>query len=68
MSLSPNEERGMRSAIKNFLKDEGGATAIEYALIATMMGVGVLAALYAVRAELRSTFSEVQTELNSATQ
>lgn len=34
----------MRSIIKRFLKNEDGATAIEYAMIATMIAAALLAA------------------------
>lgn len=35
----------MTNFIKNFWKDEEGATAIEYALIAGLMAVGLVAAM-----------------------
>lgn len=35
----------MTNMIKNFWKDEEGATAIEYALIAGLIAVGLIAAL-----------------------
>ena len=36
----------------DFLRDESGATAIEYAMIAVMIGVAIVSALYGVRAAL----------------
>jgi pilus assembly protein Flp/PilA len=50
-----------------FLKDESGATAIEYGLIAALIGVGIIASVKLVRTELQGTFTTVQTELKNAT-
>jgi pilus assembly protein Flp/PilA len=38
-------EEILRSCVDRFVRDESGATAIEYGLIATFMGVGVLGGL-----------------------
>lgn len=46
-----------------FLKDEDGATAIEYGLIAALIGVAIIAMVRAVGGELSSTFEEVDNEL-----
>ncbi|NWG71932.1 MAG: Flp family type IVb pilin [Parvularculaceae bacterium] len=46
-----------------FLKDEDGATAIEYGLIAALIGVAIIAMVRAVGTELSSTFEEVDSEL-----
>ncbi len=35
----------MRSVIAGFLREESGATAIEYALIAALIGTGLIVAL-----------------------
>ena len=50
-----------------FMKDESGATAIEYGLIAAILSVGIITGLKSVRGELQNTFSKVKTELQSAT-
>jgi len=50
-----------------FVKDESGATAIEYGLIAAIVGVGIILALQNVRAGLQSTFNEVNSQLSTAT-
>ena len=52
---------------ERFLKDDSGATAIEYGLIAALIGVGIIVVLQNVRGELRNTFTKVQTELKNAT-
>lgn len=53
--------------LKRFFKDESGATAIEYALIAALLAVGIIAALTALRGQLRTTFDAVRTNLASGT-
>ncbi len=57
----------MTKGFKQFLKDESGATAIEYGLIAALIGVGIIVVLQNVRGQLQATFTKVQNELKSAT-
>ena len=47
----------MNKFITRFLKDESGATAIEYGLIAAGIAVVIIAAVTAVGSNLNSTFS-----------
>lgn len=49
----------MQSFIKRFIKDESGATAIEYALIAALIAVGLVGSLDLVRGALITTFNAV---------
>jgi pilus assembly protein Flp/PilA len=49
--------------LKRFLKNEDGATAIEYGLIAALIGVAIIAAVGLVGTELQNTFGEVSTKL-----
>ena len=56
----------MKNIVSRFVKDESGATAIEYGLIAALVGVGIIAALQNLRGELQNTFTTVSTELQSA--
>ena len=51
------------SIFSRFMKDESGATAIEYGLIAAIVGVGIIAVLKNVRTGLQSTFNQVNSEL-----
>ena len=53
----------MRATIKAFLKDETGATAIEYALIAGGISIGIVAAVKGLGTTLHSTFSSISTQL-----
>ncbi len=48
-----------------FVNDESGATAIEYGLIAAIIGVGIIVVLQNVKTELQGTFEDVQTGLQS---
>lgn len=48
----------MKTLIK-FLKDEDGATAIEYGLIAALISVAIITAVGAVGTNLNTTFSSV---------
>jgi pilus assembly protein Flp/PilA len=49
-----------------FLKDESGATAIEYGLIAACISVAIIAVVNGVGSSLNSTFTSVSTELSKA--
>jgi pilus assembly protein Flp/PilA len=56
----------MKSLFTRFVKDESGATAIEYGLIAAIIGVGIIASLGGVKNALNSKFTAVSSNLNSA--
>jgi pilus assembly protein Flp/PilA len=56
----------MNKLIANFGKDESGATAIEYALIAAIVGIGIISVLQLVRTNLNDTFNTVSTALSDA--
>lgn len=48
-----------------FAKDESGATAIEYGLIAALMAVVVIAAITLLRPGLEETFTDISTTLTT---
>lgn len=50
----------MRAFVTRFLKDESGATAIEYGLIAAGIAVAIIAAVQAVGTALDTEFTEVE--------
>ncbi len=56
----------MMIKIRKMLKDEKGATAIEYGLIAALIAVAAIGALGAVGSQLSSTFQDVSGELSNA--
>jgi pilus assembly protein Flp/PilA len=47
------------TTIKNFLRNESGATAIEYGLIAALIAVVIIGAVTAVGTSLNTTFGSV---------
>lgn len=51
--------------IKRFLKDESGATAIEYGLIAALISVAIIGTVTAVGTSLDATFTTVKDGLGS---
>ena len=51
--------------IKNLLKDESGATAIEYALVAGLISIVIIAAVTSIGETLSESFSEVQSGFSS---
>ncbi|MDQ2083793.1 Flp family type IVb pilin [Xanthobacteraceae bacterium Astr-EGSB] len=55
----------MQSLIK-FVKDESGATAIEYGLIAAGISVAIIAVVNQLGTSLNTTFTNVKTELEKA--
>jgi pilus assembly protein Flp/PilA len=48
---------------KRFLRDESGATAIEYGLIASLIAVVIITAVSAVGTNLSGTFSTVASKI-----
>ncbi len=53
--------------IAQFAKDESGATAIEYGLIAALIAVGIIVAATTLGTSLSSLFTRISTKLNAAT-
>lgn len=56
----------MANLVARFLKDESGATAIEYGLLAALIGVGIIAGATGVKNALNGTFGTVSTALTNA--
>jgi pilus assembly protein Flp/PilA len=56
----------MKTLIARFMKDESGATAIEYGLIAALISVAIIAGAKAVGGSLDATFDSISTDLNNA--
>jgi pilus assembly protein Flp/PilA len=54
----------MSKFMTRFLKDESGATAIEYGLIAALISVAIVAVLPAVGTSLTQTFTDIQNALD----
>ena len=49
----------MKSVLKSFMEDESGSTAIEYGLLAALIGVVVIGAVTAVGTNLRGKFDTI---------
>ena len=58
--------KGKLGMLKQFLKDETGATAIEYGLIAALISVSLLAGYTAIGNALGDHWNDVSTALESA--
>ena len=56
----------MKNLFARFLKDEEGATAIEYGLIAALIAVAIIGAATTLGTRLDQTFTKVSTELETA--
>lgn len=55
---------GMVKNLRTFLKDESGATAIEYGLIAAGVALAIITAVKGVGTKLNITFSSISSQLN----
>jgi pilus assembly protein Flp/PilA len=58
----------MLSLVTHFAKDDSGATAIEYGLIAAFVAVAMITALHFLGGELESTFEIVTAAMEEATE
>jgi pilus assembly protein Flp/PilA len=56
----------MQFSIVRFLRDESGATAIEYGLIAAGISVAIIATVNTLGGQLKNTFSNVSGQLGNA--
>lgn len=53
----------MKNLVARFAKDESGATAIEYGLIAAGISLVIIAAVNGLGTKLNGTFSQINTSL-----
>ena len=54
----------MRTLLQRFVRDEGGATAIEYGLIAAGISVAIITVVQGLGSKLNTTFGSVKNALN----
>jgi pilus assembly protein Flp/PilA len=54
----------MKNLLARFVKDESGATAIEYALIAAGIGIAIITAVNALGTAISGKFDAIRTSLN----
>jgi pilus assembly protein Flp/PilA len=53
----------MNSLLNRFVKDESGATAIEYGLLAALIAVAIVATLQLIGPKLNGAYKQVETAL-----
>jgi pilus assembly protein Flp/PilA len=56
----------MKNLVSRFIKDESGATAIEYGLIAAGISVAIIAVVNGLGTKLNTAFTYVNTNLKTA--
>ena len=56
----------MLAVFSKLMRDESGATAIEYGLIAALISVVIIVAITAVGTQLSTVFSTIQGDLSTA--
>ncbi|MDV2968469.1 Flp family type IVb pilin [Nitratireductor aquimarinus] len=56
----------MANLFARFLKDESGATAIEYGLLAALIALGIIAGATTIGTEISSTFTTIGGSLTGA--
>jgi pilus assembly protein Flp/PilA len=56
-------ELTMTNLVSRFMKDQSGATAIEYGLVAAGISVAIIAVVQGLGSKLNTTFNSVQTVL-----
>jgi|1186.fasta_scaffold294660_1 pilus assembly protein Flp/PilA len=54
------------NVLRRFIRDESGATAIEYGLIAALVAVACIGILSTLGTTLSGTFSAINTKLSTA--
>jgi pilus assembly protein Flp/PilA len=62
-ALQKQVEEQVMSTILRFIRNESGATAIEYGLIAAGISVAIIAVVGSLGTSLNTTFTSVQTAL-----
>lgn len=56
----------MKNLFARFAKDESGATAIEYGLIATLIGIAIILGATALGTQLNTVFQGISEDLGGA--
>jgi pilus assembly protein Flp/PilA len=65
--LQPMQETTMKALIARFAKEESGATAIEYGLIATLIAVGIVTSETGLGSALNAKFTAISSVILNAT-
>ena len=56
----------LKNLISSYVSDDSGATAIEYGLIAALIGVGIIVGAKAMGGSINGLFSDVDNDLGTA--
>lgn len=56
----------MKKLLARLMKDESGATAIEYGLIAALIGVAIITGAKSVGSALNNKFTTISTSINNS--
>ncbi len=56
----------MQKLVTRFIKDESGATAIEYGLIAALIGVAIIVGATAIGSNVNGRFEQIASSVGSA--
>ena len=54
----------MSKLVHRFLKDDSGATSIEYAVVAGMLSIAIVTAVAGLGSKLKGTYTGISTALN----
>jgi len=54
----------MKNLVARFAKDESGVTAIEYGLIASLVGVAIVLGATTLGGKLNTTFTDISKKIN----
>lgn len=56
----------MKELIQKFIRDEEGASAVEYGLLVALIAVAIIAAVKTLGTNLKGQFEEVSTQIGSS--
>jgi len=56
----------MKNLMNKFLRDESGATMVEYAILVALISIAAIATIVLVGQKVDEAFDKVQTELSNA--
>lgn len=56
----------MKNLMNKFLRDESGATMVEYAILVALISIAAIATIILVGQKVDDAFEKVQTELTNA--
>jgi pilus assembly protein Flp/PilA len=62
--LAIKGDRAMSKFVTRFLKDESGATAIEYGLIASLIAAAIIGGVTAIGTSLQTKFNSISTTIS----